>query len=233
MPDHTGAMGYRTWARYVALGDSITEQTREPAIGAVDHWHGWASRLATILDGDARLDGRRVEFTNLARHGERVRNVVDSQVPRAVAIRPDLVSILIGNRDLASRRADPDALAAHLSSAVSALRSIGADVLLVNCFDPQFRFFMRPLRERTAAFNSNIWSIARAHQTYTLDVWSIRELQDAAMWTDDRARLSSAGHRLMANRAAHALGVPYFELPAAETRHLMHTPFAAAQRPAH
>jgi hypothetical protein len=32
------------------------------------------------------------------------------------------------------------------------------------------------------------------------------------MWAPDRVHLSSEGHRLLAGRAAHSLGVPYFEV---------------------
>jgi lysophospholipase L1-like esterase len=201
-----------TWKRYVALGDSITEGLCDPVVGRGEPWLGWADRLATILARHSDLQGVPLEFANLAVRGRRVRDVVDDQVPQAIALRADLVSILIGGNDLMSAKADPDALAAQIESAVALLRKAGTDVLLATSFDPRFAFFLKPLRGRAAVFNANLWSIARRHGTITLDLWGMRELQQRSMWAEDRVHLSPAGHRLLATRAAHALHVPYFEI---------------------
>lgn len=202
------------WNRYVALGDSITEGFCDPIVGAGEPWLGWADRLAMILDGNARLRGEEFAFANLAVRGKRIRHVIDDQVPRAIDLGADLVSILIGGNDLMTAHADPDALAAEVESGVCAIRATGADVLLATCFDPRFAFFLKPLRGRAAVFNANLWSIARSHGTFTLDLWGARELQARAMWAEDRIHLAPAGHRLLASRAAHSLGVPYYELTA-------------------
>lgn len=200
------------WHRYVALGDSITEGLCDPVVGLGEPWFGWADRLATILDGNARLRGNPFEFANLGVRGRRVNDVVDSQVPEAIALGADLVSVLVGGNDLMLPNADPDALAAKLESGVAALRASGADVLLATCFDPRFAFFLAPFRGRAAVYNANLWSIARTHGTFTLDLWGVRELQAGSMWAEDRVHLTAAGHRLLAANAARSLGVPYHEV---------------------
>jgi lysophospholipase L1-like esterase len=197
----------------VALGDSITEGLCDPVIGRGEPWFGWADRLAMILDGNARLRGAEFEFANLGVRGRRVRDVIDEQIPAAIELGADLVSLMIGGNDLMTPKADPDALAAQIEAGVARLRGAGVDVLLATCFDPQFAFFLKPLRGRAAVFNANLWSIAREHQTFTLDLWGIREFQNRSMWSEDRVHLTPAGHRLLATRAAHSLGVAYFELP--------------------
>lgn len=214
-------MGRRRWAGYVALGDAVTEGGRNSGLSAQQ---SWAGRLAAILDGNARLEGRRVSFRNFGATGQRVRDVTDRQLPRAIAEHPDLVSIMAGGPELQSSRHDPDNLAAKLEAAVATLRASGIDVLIANAVDPQFASFMRPTRNRVAAFNANVWSIARTHGAYTLDVWGIRELQGHRMWTADRAQLTPAGHRLVANRAAHSLGVPYFDLGIESAAPVLHSP---------
>jgi lysophospholipase L1-like esterase len=207
-----------SWSKYVALGDSITEGLRDPA--PRDHrsadvqWQGWADRLGVILDGHAQLSGRRVGFANLAVRGRRIHNVVREQVPRAIALEADLVSVLIGSNDLMTPKADPDALAAELETGIGALRRTGASVLLAGCFDPQFAFFLKPFRGRAAVYNANLWSIARSSGCLVLDLWGMREFQNPAMWAADRVHLSSSGHRLLAARAAHVLGVPYAQTEA-------------------
>lgn len=202
------------WNRYVALGDSISESLGDPAVGPGEPCLAWTDRLAMILDGNARLRGVPFAFANLAARGRRVHHVASEQVVRATELRADLVSILVGANDLMESSADPDALAAQVESGVAAVRASGADVLLATCFDPRFAFFLKPLRGRAAVYNANLWSIARTHGTFTLDLWGMRELQHPAMWAEDRVHLAPAGHRLLASRAAHSLGVPYFELAA-------------------
>ncbi|MFP3465118.1 SGNH/GDSL hydrolase family protein [Leifsonia sp. SIMBA_070] len=209
-------MSRTTYTRYVALGDSLTEGLCDSAPGQPDAFLGWADRLAGILDGDARLAGESVEFANLAVRGRRIADVVDAQIPHALQLRPDLVSVMIGGNDLMSPAADPDALASRLETGVRELRRSGATVLLANIFDPQFAFFLKPFRGRAAVFNANIWSIARDQRAVVLDVWGVREFRDPAMWASDRVHLSTRGHRLLAAQAAHALGVPYAEVSGPE-----------------
>ncbi|WP_157156484.1 MULTISPECIES: SGNH/GDSL hydrolase family protein [unclassified Diaminobutyricimonas] len=204
------------WRRYVAVGDSITEGFCDPGSTPGEAWLGWADRLARILDGNARIGGRSIEFANLAVRGRRVADVVQNQIPGAINLKADLVSVMIGGNDLMGARADPDNLAAELESGITSLRAAGADVLLANCFDPQFAIFLKPLRGRAAVFNGHLWSIARTHGTFMLDVWGIREFHNRLMWAEDRVHLTAAGHRLLASRAAHCLGVPYFELGATD-----------------
>ena len=224
-------MSRTTYTRYVALGDSITEGLCDPAPARPGTWLGWADRLAGILDGDARLSGHTVEFANLAVRGRRIADVVGEQVPGALALKPDLVSVLVGANDLMSPAADPDALAERLADGVRMLRAHGTTVLLANLFDPQFAFFLKPFRGRAAVFNANIWSIARDHHAVVLDVWGVREFRDPAMWGADRVHLSSRGHRLLATQAAHALGVPYAETAVVEASDAHEPPLPSAETP--
>lgn len=202
-----------SWGTYVAVGDSITEGMSDPVIGRGEPWLGWADRLAGILHGDAQLGGRDLAFANLAVRGRRVADVVDVQIPAAIDLGADLVSVLIGGNDLMALGADPDAVAARLEPGIAALRARNIDVLLGTCFDPQYAPFLGLLRGRAAVYNANMWSIARTHRAFTLDLWGMRELHSPAMWAEDRVHLGSAGHRLLASRAAHTLGVAYYESP--------------------
>jgi lysophospholipase L1-like esterase len=183
------------WQRYAALGDAGP----------------WATRLAGILQGTARLRGDDFEYADLAESPGLMREVVASQIPRAIDMSADLVSLLVGGGDLADPDTDPDSLASEFEGGVVALRQSGCDVLVVTCIDPRFAFLRAPLRLRAARFNANLWSIARTHGTVMLDLWGARDLQSRSVWGTDRLHLSPEGHRMIASRAAHALGLPYFE----------------------
>jgi lysophospholipase L1-like esterase len=210
------------WTRFVALGDSITEGWCDPVMtdlagNPTEPWFGWADRLALLIDehqntrraakGKAR---KRLEFANLAVRGRRIRHVVDDQIPAALEMGADLVSIMVGGNDLMSLKVDPDALAAQLETGVAKLRAAGTDVLLATGFDPgmtPFRF-LRLFRGRAAVFSANLSSIAHRHGCVPLDLWGIGDLRDPAFWSLDRLHPSTRGHLVISRAAAMALGIP-------------------------
>ena len=191
--------------RFTALGDSITEGMCDTSRQPDGRYLGWADRLAMILAGQP---GRRepLQYANLAVRSRKVDHVLREQIPQALAMRADFVTILIGANDLANYRSDPDLLCDRLESGVALLRRSGAQVMLATLFDPLFRF-MKPMRRRAAVFNANLWGIAAQHGAMVFDLWNVTELAERDMWAEDRVHLSSAGHRVVAYRAAERLGV--------------------------
>lgn len=172
-------------------------------------WFGWADRFALELDRQQRVDGGpRLEFANLAVRGRRIRHVVEEQVPAAIAMRADLVSVLVGGNDLSALRPDPDALAAELERGVAALRASGADVLLATAYDPRFSPYLRMLRRRAAVFTAHVRAIADRHDCRVLDLWSIPGLADRSMWSEDRLHPSTRGHLALVAAACRTLGLP-------------------------
>src|SRR4029079_2189981 len=87
-------MAHGVYTRYVALGDSQTEGLwdGDDSDGII----GFADRLAPMLS--ARDPG--VLYANLAIRGRRIRDVLDDQLPQALAMRPDLISICVGMNDI-------------------------------------------------------------------------------------------------------------------------------------
>jgi lysophospholipase L1-like esterase len=195
----------KAWQRYIALGDSFTEGLSDPDPDRPGEYRGWADRLAGHLAASAPGD---VEYANLAIRGRLVRQVLDEQVPVALAAAPDLVSLVAGGNDLLRPAGDPDLLAAALEDAVARLRVAGADVLLATGTDPRRTPIIRRIRGRVAVFNASLWSIAARHGAVVLDQWGAAWLQDPRMWDTDRIHLTAEGHRRMGLAAAAALGLP-------------------------
>jgi lysophospholipase L1-like esterase len=199
----------RAWSRFAALGDSITEGWCDPVIGSGEPWFGWADRLALEIDRHQRhRGGPRLEFANLAVRGRRVRHVVEDQIPAAIAMRADLVSVLVGGNDLGAIRPDPDRLAALLDAGVERLTRSGATVLLATAYDPGFSPYLRMLRGRAAVFTAHVHAIALRHGCVVLDLWTIPGLATRAMWSEDRLHPSTLGHLALLRAAASALGLP-------------------------
>ncbi|WP_435744262.1 GDSL-type esterase/lipase family protein [Microbacterium sp. PMB16] len=191
----------RRWHRYVALGDSLTEGLCDPAPdGAL---RGWADRLALLLAARGGL-----RYANLAIRSKRVSDVCGTQLERALELRPDLVSILVGANDLVKRRVDVAALAARLETAVVRLRSMGADVVLVTPFLPRRRAAAIYTR-RFSAFATALAGIASRAGAILIDTDLYPELPDRHHWGEDLVHLSSRGHRFLAYRVGEVLGVPH------------------------
>ncbi|WP_105566871.1 glycosyltransferase [Microbacterium halophytorum] len=192
------------WNRYVALGDSLTEGLCDGSRVPDGEYRGWADRLAMLLAQHAR--GEAFRFANLAVRSRRVRDLERDQVPAALELRPQLVSILMGHNDLIGHAADPHALAAELERSVVHLRAEGIDVLLVTPFLPR-RFAARMFARRFAAYASELRRIADEHGAMLLDSDALPELGDTGHWSADKVHLRSSGHRMLAYRAAEVLGM--------------------------
>jgi phosphatidylinositol alpha 1,6-mannosyltransferase len=202
----------REWSRFVALGDSITEGLCDTSRMPAGEYRGWADRLAQLL-AHTQKHGVPFRYASLAVRSRTVRRLVDEQVPQALALRPDLVSVLIGANDLVARRVDAVAVAAEVERAVRRLRQAGIDVLLVTPFLPRRRAAALFAR-RFAVFASELRRIADETGAVLLDTAVFLgpdgrpAIGDLDLWADDKVHLRSRGHRFLAYRAAEALGVP-------------------------
>jgi lysophospholipase L1-like esterase len=198
MAEHDLASGIGT---FVAIGDSFTEGLHDP--GPDGGYLGWADRVAGALA--QRQPGFR--YANLAIRGKLLGQVVAEQLPRAIEMAPDLVSLAAGGNDILSG-GDVDALAAAFEPAVARLQAAGCRVLIFTGFDPRMFPVIRLLRGRIAAYDMHLRGIADAYGCDLVDLWSMRTLNDARAWSPDRLHLTADGHRRVALRACEVLGVP-------------------------
>jgi lysophospholipase L1-like esterase len=195
------------WNSYVAVGDSFSEGLWDPYPGQDDHQRGWADLLAQhlavrrVAAGDEPL-----RYANLAIRGRKLRSILTEQVPAALALQPDLVSVIGGGNDILRPNADVDRLARNLEHAVARLRAAGIDVLMGTGFDASHSPLVGLTRSRVGVYNAHIWAIARRQGAYVVDLWGLRALQDWRMWSDDRIHLTPEGHRRVAQAALVGLG---------------------------
>jgi len=200
--DVTDAVTEPAYSSFVAVGDSFTEGLNDPDPGG--GYRGWADRLA----GHLAASNGSLSYANLAVRGRLLRQIVADQVPRAVELRPDLITFSAGGNDLLRPRADPDALAAVIEDAVRRMRETGADVLMFTSFDTRDVPVLRRVRGKMAMYNLHVRSIAERNGCRLLDLWSMRLLLDPRAWAEDRLHLSPEGHRRVALAACEVLDVP-------------------------
>ncbi len=187
---------------FVALGDSFTEGLDDPRDDQTGYL-GWADRFAELL---ARHQPG-LRYANLAIRGKLLREVAEEQVPLAIEMAPDLVSIAAGGNDMLRPRTDPDVLAQHFDEVVRTLLMAGSQVMMFTGFDPKFPV-LRLIRGKVAAFNMHLRAIADRHGCLVVDLWSMTPLADPRAWSADRLHLTPDAHRRVALRACEVAGIP-------------------------
>ncbi|MGW1750847.1 SGNH/GDSL hydrolase family protein [Streptomyces sp. NPDC002092] len=182
--------------RFVALGDSLTEGVGDPV---ADGWRGWAALLAGGLAEEP------VEFTNLALSGAQTREVLEQQTPAGLALRPDVVSVVIGVNDTLRCTFDIHAVAERLDKVYAAFTEQGATLLTACLPDPGSMLGLpgslaRPLARRQRAVNRVVHALSDRYGAVHLHAAEEAWITDRAMWSADRLHPGEQGHRQLAVR---------------------------------
>ena len=180
---------------FAALGDSITLGVGDPA--PEGGWRGWAALLAQSLPG-----GRLV---NLAANGARAADVERTQLPRALELRPDVASVVVGINDTLRAGFDAARIQAALAHVTGSLSAAGAEVLTMRLPDPGLMLGLpaalaRPLGRRLQVINEAMDQVAERFGTLHFDAAADRACYDRQMWSADRLHPSERGHRYLAGR---------------------------------
>jgi len=189
--------------RYVALGDSQTE-----GMGDGDDTtglRGFADRLAEHL----ACDTPGLAYANLAVRGRRAAQVHAEQLAPALALRPDLATVVAGVNDFLRPGFDADHVAGHLEAMFAALTAQGAHVATLTFPDPaRLTPLARPLTPRVTALNQRIREAARRHGVTVAETSHHPVVTDPRLWSPDRLHAGPLGHQRIAAALAHALDLP-------------------------
>ena len=177
--------------RFVALGDSQTE-------GLHDYYddgtpRGWADRFAEQL-AQRQPDLR---YANLAVRGKRTKQVLEDQLEAALALSPDLATVVSGVNDVVRPGTDIDDVACDLETMYRELRSAGCFVMGCTFPLPTVGLtarFASPLQQLNAA----IRRAAARQEVLIVEIESIPSAADLRLWNPDRIHLNPEGHRLLA-----------------------------------
>ena len=189
-------------ARYVALGDSMTEGLMdEDGSGG---YRGWADRLAEHL---ASAWGE-VLYANLAVRGRRTHEIREEQLDAALGLTPDLVTLVAGMNDLLRPSVDMDQVLTDNDLMVDSLKGSGATVLMMTFGDPvPINPYARVLRRRMRAYNQGVREVAARRGAVLVDFEREPTASDPRLWCEDRLHANAEGHRRIAAAAADALGI--------------------------
>ena len=174
---------------YVAMGDSFTA-------GLEPGKPRWPDELAHAL-------GPGIRYENLAVVGATSEQVEREQLPRAVELKPDVVTLVCGANDvLESTRPDPAAYAVRLSRMFTRLRHGAPDAEILTATYPDISRFLdlRPRsRDRVEKgmrlFNAACRTVARRHGVELLEGFDHPVARVRGAFADDGFHPSDEGHR--------------------------------------
>jgi lysophospholipase L1-like esterase len=196
----------RTFERYVALGDSTTEGLDDP--DGAGGYRGWANRLAERI---AAHQGS-LDYANLGVRGRCARQIKGEQLGPALALRPDLATVVAGMNDLLRGGFDARAIAEDVGDMQRALIDRGCVVLTFTLPDISRRLakgpFARLLSRRTLALDDELRRVAQASGALLLDLAAHELATDPRMWSRDRLHANAEGHARIAAALAQLLGLP-------------------------
>ena len=175
---------------YVALGDSFTAGT------GCAPGESWADLLAAALAAEEGL-----VYENLAEHGATSADVRD-QVKRALALEPDLVTVVCGANDLLLRSGDVDEYSRNLGAILAALTRGAPEAMIVTATAPDRWEFLglgprtqARLEAELVALNTATRAVASLFGAEVLDVAGHPGLSRQENFAGDGLHPSPLGHR--------------------------------------
>lgn len=183
----------------VALGDSFTEGMSD--LLPDGSYRGWADilagRMAAVTPG--------FRYANLAVRGKLIGQIVDEQVDRAVAMRPDVITLVGGLNDTLRPKCDMGRVRALLTEAVERLAPACDQLVLMRSPGRRGPVLER-VRPRMEALFACVDELAEKHGALVVDLYGAPALGDPRMWDVDRLHLTAEGHRRVAEAVWQTLG---------------------------
>jgi lysophospholipase L1-like esterase len=192
-----------TYQRYVALGDSQTE-----GLGDWDEiagYRGWADRLA----GQLALANPGLQYANLAVRGLGIAQIRAGQLEPALALQPDIATVLGGMNDLIRPGFRAAEVVAEMEEMFAALTAASAVVATITLPDiGKIAPLAKRLRPRVIDFNARLTAAADRHGVLVADTYPHAFATDSRMWSADRLHASPIGHARIAAAMGQMFGLP-------------------------
>jgi lysophospholipase L1-like esterase len=183
----------------VALGDSFTEGMSDLLPNG--SYRGWADvlagRMAAVTPG--------FRYANLAVRGKLIQQIVEEQVDVAVAMRPDVITLVGGLNDTLRPKCDMGRVRALLTEAVERLAPACEQLVLMRSPGRQGPVLAR-FRPRMEELFECVDELAAKHGAIVVDLYGAPSLGDPRLWDVDRLHLTGEGHRRVAEAVWQTLG---------------------------
>jgi lysophospholipase L1-like esterase len=192
------------WSNYVSMGDSLAEGIGDPVEGYP------SSGFSCMVADGLRAVRPELQFTNLGKRELTARQVRETQLKPALALRPDLVTMIAGGNDLLLEKFDPAISQRELDTMVASLLDSGATVVIATMYDifaaklvPAA--FEAALKERFEALNNGIRAVADSHPALFIDFARMPVCADPGIYSTDLRHGNMRGHAIGAEAVLRAL----------------------------
>lgn len=207
------------WNTVVTIGDSFNEGLWDSADPHLDLTtleaqqahadapiNGWADRLAAHLSWHReQKELAPVNYANLAIRGKLIRYIVESEIPQALALHPDLVIMDGGGNDILRPGTSVDQVVHFYEYGLKQIRFSGADALIL--LPPQPSSSLSLTRTKSADYCARLHSLANRYDCYIVDLWDYPTFTDSRLWCQDRLHPNPEGHERIAQIALIGLGL--------------------------
>jgi lysophospholipase L1-like esterase len=178
----------------VAMGDSFTEGIGDEVEGA---------ELKSWVDYFAQLHTPDLKYTNLAKRGLLTKHIRLKQLERALALQPDLVSLIAGANDVLKGRWNRNEYKNDMELMVDTLSKSGATIIIASLPDFTVRMPLsfeqkQLLKEQLLEANKVIHSLSSEYNLYHIDFWNHPFANDNTLWSKDLIHPNSRGYRKIA-----------------------------------
>lgn len=189
---------------YVAIGDSLSEGVSDWGRG--DRSIGFAARLAGLLSQTTS----EFQFTNLGTGGARVADLLHRQADRAIAIQPDLLTVVVGANDVPTTPADQfardyRALLTKLGAGVHGLIVVANIPNFAHLLPAQYAPYGALVTQRVQSLNQVIKEVAAHTNALLVDLQDAPETRDPRNVSSDGVHPNARGYRAITREFVRVL----------------------------
>ena len=200
---------------YVALGDSLVEGYTD--WGVSEAGIGFAHVLAALLRGAEP----RSRFTNLGVSGARAADVLRDQVEPAIALRPTLLTLVVGANDvpvtpIEEFRRTYDQIVGRITREVDGLVLVSNIPNILHLLPVPYADYRLLLEERLRKFNAAIAETVSKYGVTLVDLFDNDEVEDPRNISADGFHPSIRGYRVIAQSFVQTLTEVGLQLPQVE-----------------
>jgi lysophospholipase L1-like esterase len=197
-----------TYQRFIVCGDSYSEGMSDEMIDG--QYRGWADRTA---DAMAKAHAN-FTYVNLAVRGKLLGQVVEDQVPTALAFvtgSDTLVSFHAGANDALRPGYQADVAIALYQEAVRLIAKSGAQVMLFTVLEKTGNTGRgaQVWEKRFSAFNKGVRDVGAEVGAIVVDANQENFLSDRRFLAFDRLHLNAEGHYRCAEAVLEKIGLPF------------------------
>ncbi|PEC85483.1 SGNH/GDSL hydrolase family protein [Bacillus cereus] len=191
------------WKRFIAIGDSFTEGIGDEVERIT--LKSWVDHFVQLCVND-------IEYANFAKRGLVTKEIRSQQLEKALAFKPDLVSLIAGANDVLKGRWNLQTYKNDMEFMIDKLSKTGADIMIANLPDFTVRLPLasekkQVIKEQLLEANEVIFSLSREYKLHHVDFWNHHVVNDNTLWSTDFIHPNSKGYVKVAELIFNSLPV--------------------------